>query len=228
MLDFGFSYWWLILPAVVLSFWAQIKVMSTFAKYKKIETAKRITGADAAREILRAYKVNDVPVEEVQGTLTDHYDPKQKVLRLSKDVYGSATIAALGVAAHEVGHAIQHAKGYAPLMLRNTMYPVAALGTNLGPILVIIGFVLGFMKPLILIGIILFTFAVIFTVITLPVEFDASKRAIKLLEGGNMLSGEELVGAKKVLSAAALTYVAAALTAILTLIRFILMSRRED
>lgn len=228
MLDLGFSYWWLIIPSVVLSLWAQVKVMSTFSKYKKVETAKHITGADAAREILRAYNVTDVPVEEVPGDLTDHYDPKQKVLRLSRDVFRGATIAALGVAAHEVGHAIQHAKGYAPLMLRNTMYPVAALGTNLGPILVIIGFVLGFMKPLILLGIILFTFAVIFTVITLPVEFDASKRAIKLLEGGKMLSGEELTGAKKVLSAAALTYVAAALTAILTLVRFILMSRRED
>ncbi|MBI4979066.1 MAG: zinc metallopeptidase [Spirochaetes bacterium] len=224
----GFSYWWLIIPPLVLSLWAQFKVMRTFSKYKEVATAKGITGAVAAREILKAYGVNDVPVENVPGELTDHYDPKLRVLRLSESVYNSSSVAALGVAAHEVGHAIQHATSYAPLMLRNNFYPIAALGTNLGPILVIVGIIIGFIKPLIMIGIFLFAFAVFFSLVTLPVEFDASKRAIKVLEGGGMLTAEEVVGAKKVLSAAALTYVAAAVTAILTLIRFILMSRSRD
>lgn len=225
--EFMFSYWWLILPAIVLSLWAQAKVSSAYSKYRKLPSVANISGYEAARKILSAFNVDNVNIEITGGMLSDHYDPLSKTLRLSKNNYYDTSVAAIGIAAHECGHAIQHANGYIPLILRNTVYPVAALGTNAGPILILVGMLLGFMKPLIGLGILLFAFATVFSILTLPVEFDASSRAVRILGESGMLTAGELTGAKKVLSAAALTYVAAALASVLTLIRLILISNRD-
>ena len=214
----------LVVPTMILSLIAQIKVKSTFSKYSHIKTSKSITGRDAAMLILKANTINDVRIESVRGSLTDHYDPSSKKLRLSEPVFSQASIAALGVAAHEAGHAIQHAKGYSPLVLRSTLVPVANIGSRFGPMIAIMGLLFS-MPPLLNIGILLFAGAVLFYLITLPVEFNASSRALAHLEKGNMLTAEELVGARKVLSAAALTYVASALTAIMSLLRLILLAR---
>ena len=214
----------LVVPTMILSMIAQIKVKSTFSKYSHVRTSKSITGRDAAMLILKANSINDVEVESVRGSLTDHYDPSSKKLRLSEQVYSQASIAALGVAAHEAGHAIQHAKGYSPLVLRSTLVPVANIGSRFGPMMAIAGLFFS-MPPLLNIGIMLFAGAVLFYLITLPVEFNASSRALAHLEKGNMLNAEEMVGAKKVLSAAAMTYVAAALTAVMSLLRLILLAR---
>jgi len=216
----------LIIPPALLSLWAQFKVKSTFAKYSKVQCSQGITGVAAASLLMRVNNINDVQVEAVSGSLTDHYDPSAKKLRLSEPVYGSASIAAVGVAAHETGHAIQHAVKWGPLVMRSTLVPVANIGSKMGPWLATAGLVLSF-SPLINIGIILFIGAVLFYVVTLPVEFNASSRAIAILRSNNVLTGEELKGVKKVLSAAALTYVASALTAFLTLLRLILLSRRR-
>jgi len=214
----------LVVPTIILSMWAQIMVKSTFDKYSKIFCSRRITGVDAAALLMRTNNINDVRVEAVNGSLTDHYDPGAKILRLSEPVYGSSSIAAVGVAAHETGHAIQHAVGWGPLVMRSTLVPVANIGSSLGPWLAIAGFFFSF--PLLInIGILLFSAAVLFYVITLPVEFDASGRAIAILRANNVLTEEELKGVKKVLTAAALTYVASALTAIASLLRLILLSR---
>jgi Zn-dependent membrane protease YugP len=214
----------LVVPTIILSMWAQIMVKSTFDKYSKIFCSRRITGVDAAALLMRTNNINDVRVEAVGGSLTDHYDPGAKILRLSEPVYGSSSIAAVGVAAHETGHAIQHAVGWGPLVMRSTLVPVANIGSSLGPWLAIAGFFFSF--PLLInIGILLFSAAVLFYVITLPVEFDASGRAIAILRANNVLTEEELKGVKKVLTAAALTYVASALTAIASLLRLILLSR---
>jgi Zn-dependent membrane protease YugP len=216
----------LVVPTLILSFIAQIKVKSTFAKYSKISCSRKITGQDAAALLLRTNNINNVRIEGVSGSLTDHYDPSKKVLRLSQPVYGSPSIAAVGVAAHETGHAIQHAVSWSPLVMRSTLVPVANIGSSIGPWLAIAG--LGFSFPLLVnIGIILFSGAVLFYVITLPVEFNASDRAIKILRSNNVLSEQELKGVKKVLTAAALTYVASALTAIMSLLRLVLLSKRR-
>jgi len=216
----------LVVPTLILTMWAQIKVKSTFAKYSKISCSRGITGQDAAAILMRANKINDVKIEAVRGALTDHYDPSSKKLRLSEPVYGSASIAAVGVAAHETGHAIQHAVSWGPLVMRSTLVPVANIGSSFGPWLAIAGILFSF--PLLInIGIILFSAAVLFYVVTLPVEFNASSRAIAILRANNVLSEEELKGVKKVLTAAALTYVASALTAIANLLRLVLMSRRR-
>ena len=216
----------LVVPTIILSMWAQIKVKSTFAKYSNISCSRRITGMNAAALLMRVNNINDVKIEPVRGALTDHYDPSAKKLRLSEPVYGSASIAAVGVAAHEAGHAIQHAVSWGPLVMRSTLVPVAKIGSSVGPWLAIAGFF--FQSPLLIqIGIILFGVAVLFFVITLPVEFDASSRAIAILRANNVLSEDELKGVKKVLTAAALTYVASALTAIASLLRLILLSRRR-
>lgn len=226
-----YQYWWILLPAIALSAYAQWKVKSTYYKYSQIKNKKNLTGADTAKYILKAYNIENIPVEEIGGTLTDHYDPTNKTLRLSTNVYRGTDVAALGIAAHEVGHAIQHNKRYSPLTIRNAMFPISSLGSSLGPILVLIGIFIGSLGSLseifVLGGIVLFSFAVLFSVCTLPVEFNASARAIKILSQGGFLDGEELVGAKKVLQAAALTYIAAALSAILSLVRLILMSQRR-
>jgi uncharacterized protein len=232
----GFDIYYLILvvPTLLLSLWAQLMVKSTFAKYSKVPCSKGITGTDAAVLLLRTNNINDVKVEPVGGSLTDHYSPSDKKLRLSQPVYGSTSIAAVGVAAHEAGHAIQHATHWSPLGLRSTLVPVANIGSKLGPWLAIIGLGIsssaslsGIGSILLTIGIILFSGAVLFYVITLPVEFNASHRAITVLRANNVLNEKELNGVKKVLTAAALTYVASALTAIASLLRFLLLARRR-
>lgn len=226
MIGMYFSYWWVLIPAIVLGLIAQSSVRSTYAKYREVRSARGITGAEMARRILSGHGVEGVPVEQVAGELSDHYDPRSRTLRLSRGVYASASVAALGIAAHEAGHAIQHARAYAPLALRNTVYPVARFGSNLGPIIVFGGLLLGIGEPLISIGIVVFSVAVAFSLLTLPVEFNASSRALAILSQDRYLSEDELQGARKVLNAAALTYVAAALASVLTLLRLLMLRRR--
>jgi len=223
-----FDYYYLILvvPALILSMVAQIMVKSTFSKYSRIQCSRNITGRDAALLLMRANSIANVAIEPVQGSLTDHYDPGSKKLRLSEPVYDRPSIAAVGVAAHETGHAIQHATSYGPLVLRSTLVPVANIGSTIGPWLAIAGLFFSF-SILVNIGLILFGAAVLFYVITLPVEFNASARALAILRSGNVLTEEELTGVKKVLTAAAMTYVASALTAIMSFLRLILLSRNR-
>ena len=211
----------MIAPALILSIFAQIKVKSSYSRYSKVPTSRGITGAQAAREILRAEGINDVGIELSRGFLSDHYDPRTRVLRLSQTVYAGNSLASVGVAAHEAGHAIQHAHGYLPLKLRSALVPISSLGSNLAWPLLIIGFI--FMaKSLILAGIIFFSLAVAFQLVTLPVEFNASFRALEALPQAGILLDSEVAGARKVLSAAALTYVAAAASAVLQLVYFLL------
>ncbi|HEC60978.1 MAG TPA: zinc metallopeptidase [bacterium] len=225
MIGFGFSYLWLIFPAIILGLVAQFTVRSTYRKYSKYKTRGGTTGAGLARTILDTYGLNRIPVKRVAGSLTDHYDPRRQVLRLSEGVYSSHSVAAIGIAAHEAGHAIQHSKSYFPLAVRNAVYPVASFGSNLGPILVIGGLFFGAFQFLISIGIILFAAAVFFSIITLPVEFNASNRAMSILKMSGVLTQTELKGARSVLSAASLTYLASALASVLSLLRLILLSR---
>ena len=221
---FDYYYLVLVVPALILSMIAQIMVKSTFSKYSHIKCSRNITGLDAALLLMKSNSINDVAVEPVHGALTDHYDPGAKKLRLSEPVYNQPSIAAVGVAAHETGHAIQHATGYAPLALRSTLVPVANIGSSFGPWLAIGG--IFFSLPILInLGLIFYAAAVLFYVITLPVEFNASARALKILKGGNVLTEEELGGVKKVLTAAAMTYVASALTAIMSFLRLVLLSR---
>jgi Zn-dependent membrane protease YugP len=227
VLGFFFQYWWVVLPALLLGMIAQARVRSTYAKYQQVRTASGMTGAEAAQRILSAHGVNGVPVEMVSGQLTDHYDPRSRTLRLSQPVYGGQNVAALGVAAHEAGHAIQDARSYFPLKARNAFYPVASFGSNLGPIIVFGGLLFGFFQPLITVGIILFSFAVLFSLVTLPVELNASSRALRILSTDGLLNPEEVEGARRVLNAAAMTYVAAALASVLTLLRLLLLGRRR-
>ncbi|MCL2763969.1 MAG: zinc metallopeptidase [Treponema sp.] len=216
----------LVVPTMLLSMGAQFMVKSTFNKYSKILCSRSITGVDAAALLLKSNNINDVQLEAVGGQLTDHYSPKDKKLRLSEPVYGSTSIAAVGVAAHEAGHAIQHATRWGPLVLRGTLVPVANIGSRFGPMLAVAGLFLSF-PILINAGIFLFSGAVLFYLITLPVEFNASNRAIAILRSNNVLSEDELKGVKRVLTAAALTYIASALTAIANLIRLVLLSKRR-
>lgn len=216
----------LVVPTLILALWAQNAVQSTFSRFSKKMNARGITGAQAAQFLLRANNITDVRIERVSGHLTDHYDPSSKVLRLSDSVYGQSSIAAVGVAAHETGHAIQHAVGYGPLVLRGTLVPIAQIGSGAGPALAIAGLIFG-LPLLINIGILLFAGAVLFYLVTLPVEFNASKRAVTILAKTNTLSPTEIDGVKKVLTAAAMTYLASALTAIANLVRLILISRRN-
>jgi Zn-dependent membrane protease YugP len=222
-----FGYWWLILPAIIFGWIAQSRVKSTYKEQRKVQSQKRVSGARMARWILDSNNLGHVQIERVKGELTDHYDPRSKVLRLSENVYNGTDVAALGIASHEAGHALQHAKAYAPIAVRNTVYPVASFGSNLGPILVIGGLFLGSIPLLINLGIVLFAFAVAFTVLTLPVEFDASGRALRILKKSGAMSDKEVAGARKVLSAAAMTYVASALASVLTLARLILLAQSE-
>lgn len=215
----------LAVPAL-LSIFAQFWVKSTFRKYSNTKNSRNINGAQAAKTLLEINGIHNVGIQSVAGALTDHYDPGKKVLRLSEPVYASTSIAAVGVSAHETGHAIQHNVNYAPLVLRSTLVPIANIGSNAGPYLIIAGIIasISFLTTL---GIILFSGAVAFYIVTLPVEFNASRRALQNLEANNILSFEELKGAKKVLTAAALTYVASAVTAVANLLRLILMARRR-
>ncbi|RJQ46780.1 MAG: zinc metallopeptidase [Gaiellales bacterium] len=217
----------LLVPAILLSLYAQYKVSSTYKKYSKARAASGVTGAQASRMILDREGLGDVEIEVVQGHLTDHYDPRKRVLRLSDGVANSDSLAALGVAAHEAGHAIQHARNYAPMRIRSAVVPAASFGSNFGPIIFMVGLFMSSFRELMTIGIVLFTAAVIFQIVTLPVEFDASSRAMKLLQTNGLVAGPEAGGARKVLSAAALTYVAAALMSILMLVRMVLLRGDE-
>ncbi|MCA9897053.1 MAG: zinc metallopeptidase [Anaerolineales bacterium] len=210
------------LPGLLLGLWAKSRVSSNFNKYSKVRTARNVTGAEVARQLLDAHGLYDVAIEETQGTLSDHYDPRSKVLRLSPAVYRTPSIAAAGVAAHEMGHALQDAGGYFPLQIRSTLVPAAQFGSSFAPWLFIGGLLLNF-TTLAWVGVIMFAAAVLFTLITLPVEFDASKRAKQLLVGNGVLIGNEIEGVNKVLDAAALTYVAAAVSAIGTLLYYVLL-----
>lgn len=223
----------LVLVGVVLCLIASARVKTTFNKYSKIRNMRGMTGAEAAEQVLRGAGIFDVKVEHIAGNLTDHYDPRSKVLRLSDSVYGSTSVAAVGVAAHECGHAIQHARGYAPLKFRSTLVPIANFGSQIAWPLVLVGLLINSEASWILIqiGIIAFSLAVLFQIVTLPVEFNASNRAIRILADTGMMQGDEIRSAKKVLSAAALTYVASAASAILQLLRLVLLTggrRRDD
>ena len=223
----------LVLIGVVLSLLASSKVNRTFRRYASVRSHLGMTGKEAAEKILRANGIYDVTVSHVSGNLTDHYDPRNKILRLSDSTYGSASVAAIGVAAHECGHAVQHATGYVPLKVRGALVPVANFGASVAWPLIIIGlFIRGDMSwILIQAGILLFSAAVLFQLVTLPVEFNASNRAVKCLETTEMLYPEEIKGTKAVLRAAALTYVASAASMILQLLRLVLLTggrRRDD
>lgn len=227
-----FSYFYdptiiILIPAMLIALYAQIKIKSTFEKYSRVRSGSGYTASQAARYLLDRAGLNDVPVEMIAGSLTDHYDPRSKTLRLSQTVYNSGSVAAIGVAAHETGHAVQDNVKYAPLILRNAFVPVANFGSNVSWVLIFLAFITG-IPYLLKLGIILFSAAVLFQIITLPVEFNASSRAIKLLKSEGILYGSEVGAAKKVLSAAALTYVAAALVAISQLLRLIFLGRRRN
>lgn len=219
----------LLIPAIILSLYAQIKIQSTFAKYSNVPSSSRLTGAELATRLLYGGGLRGVRVDYVPGTLTDHYDPSQQVLRLSEPVYASSSVAALGVAAHEVGHALQHGERYLPLILRNSIVPVANLASTAAFPLLFLGLILRWAN-LIWLGALLFTGVVLFQIITLPVELNASRRAVNLLARGGYLDSRELPMVKKVLGAAALTYVAAALMSLLNLARFLILAglNRED
>ena len=220
----------LVIPAMLVALWAQMRVKSTFARYSTVPVRTGMTGAQAARFILDANGLSDVRVEAVPGSLTDHYDPTQRVVRLSQDVYARSTVAAVGVAAHETGHAVQHATGYAPLRLRNAIIPLTNIGSTISIPLVLLGFVLG-IQPLVGLGILLFSLVTVFQLVTLPVEFNASRRALATLDARGMVTPDEHDGVRSVLSAAALTYVAALIVSLANLLRLILLfggGRRRD
>jgi len=216
----------LLIPAFLFSLYAQFRVKSVFAKYRNVPNTRGITGAQVAREILDSSGLHDVGVNSVQGELTDRYDSRTRTISLSSAVFSSTSVASLGVAAHEAGHAIQHGTGYKPLILRSALGPVAGIGSSIGPYLAIFGLIIG-LTPLIDVGIAAFSVAVLFYLITLPVEFNASARAISILGSTGILSYDELAPAKKVLRAAAMTYLAAALVAVASLLRLVLLSNRR-
>ena len=221
----------LVLIGAVLSMWASARVNSTYQKYAKVRSYSGLTGAQAAQRILNGAGIYDVRIEHISGNLTDHYDPRAKVLRLSDTVYGSMSVAAIGVAAHECGHAIQDDTSYAPLRIRNAFVPVANFGTKAAIPIILLGLFFGSSYTLIQVGLLCFACGTLFQLITLPVEFDASARAVDILGNTHMLSDEELKSTKKVLSAAAMTYVAAAAASILSLLRLVLLfggRRRND
>ncbi|MCR4925130.1 MAG: zinc metallopeptidase [Clostridiales bacterium] len=216
-----------VLPALIFAIIAQISVKSNFKKYSKISNSKGLTGADAAMNVLRQYGIFDVRIERVAGKLTDHFDPKNKVIRLSQEVYDSSSVAAIGVACHEAGHAAQYAQGYSPIKIRNFIIPVCNVGSYAGIPLAIIGIIFS-SHFLFVVGLLLYALVALFQFVTLPVEFDASHRAIKAIEEGNMLYDEEIIGAKKVLKAAALTYVAALATSLANILRLIALANRRN
>ena len=226
----GDSTFLLVIPALILAFYAQARVKSAYRKYGQVFASSRITGAQAAYQLLQTAGAGEVTIEKTPGDLTDHYDPRKKVLRLSQGVHDSPSIAALGIAAHETGHAIQHHRHYQPMHLRSLVYPVANIGSTLAFPVFIAGFFFSGKSSALLmnIGILLFAGAVAFSLVTLPVEFNASKRAMALLEERRFLTGDELVGARKVLSAAALTYVASTAMAAVQLLRMFLMRSSRD
>ena len=217
----------LLIPAVILALWAQVKVKSTFAKYEKVLAGRGLSGAEVAQRLLGDAGLGNVQIEEVQGKLSDHYDPRTRILRLSPPISRGRSVAALGVAAHEVGHAIQHQNAYSPFQVRQAIVPAANFGSTLAFPLFFIGIL--FSAPKLMdIGIVFFSAAVVFQLVTLPVEFNASSRALVLLESRGYLAGEEVGQAKKVLSAAALTYVAATAMAVLELVRLLILRQSRD
>ena len=219
--------YFLLIIGMLLSMAASARVKSTFAIYSRVRSASGLTGAEAARRILRMAGITDVTVVPISGSLTDHYDPRNKQLALSQDVYDRTSVAAIGVAAHECGHAIQHSEGYEPLKIRSAIVPVANFGSKAGMYIIIAGCLLSFFQPLITLGIVLFSFGMIFQLVTLPVEFNASSRALNVLEESGWLVDEENKMAGKVLKAAAYTYVAAAAASILSVLRLILLFGRS-
>ena len=222
---FDYSYFLFMLPALILSLYAQIKVSSTFAKYSKIKNSNGLTGSEAAYKVLAQNGVTNVAVEHISGSLNDDFDHQTNIIRLSDSVYSSNSVAAVGVAAHEAGHAVQYANNYAPMKFRRVLVPITNIGSTLSIPLIFIGLLLPIQYDFIVnIGIALFSFAVLFQLVTLPVEFDASRRAITTLEQSGTLYDEELIGAKKVLSAAAMTYLAATFSAVMSLFRLILIA----
>jgi Zn-dependent membrane protease YugP len=218
----------LLIPALVLAFWAQAKVRGTYNQYSQVRNRANLTGAQVARRILDSQGLSDVEVQAVQGQLTDHYDPRSRVVRLSEGVYNSPSLAALGVAAHETGHALQHKFEYAPLRLRSGLVPVAQFGSWLAFPLFFIGFIIPSISWMMDVGILFFVVAVAFSLVTLPVEFNATARAMKILSGGGYLAPDETDGAWRVLKAAAWTYVAAATMAVLNLLRLLILRSARD
>lgn len=232
-MPFGFGYYFdptyiLVLIGAVLSMLASARVNSTFHKYASVRSMSGMTGAQTAEAILRSKGIHDVRVEHIRGNLTDHYDPTRKVVRLSDSVYGSSSVAAIGVAAHECGHVMQHHEGYAPLNIRTALVPAANIGSKLGIPIILVGILLGSNPILVNIGIWVFSLAVLFQIATLPVEFDASRRALACIEQYGIVTSDERRKSAKVLKAAAYTYVAAAAAAILQLLRLLMLFGRRD
>ena len=226
---YGFDYTWylLVLPAFLLALWAQFRVQSTYAKYSRVRSVRGRTAAEVARQILDDHGLGYVQVDRIGGKLTDNYDPRTNIVHLSQEVYGSSSIAAIGVAAHECGHAVQHAEEYGPLKLRSAIIPITNIGSSLSIPLFFIGLLFNF-SILMNIGILLFGLVALFQLITLPVEFNASRRALFTIGERGLLTDDETRGAKKVLSAAALTYVAALASSLAQLLRLVLISRRRN
>ena len=221
-------YWIILIPVLILSVYAQFQVSGSFNRYSRVRNRRGITGAQAAYEVLKAHGVFDVEIRPCRGQLTDHYDPRDNTIYLSESVYDAPTVAAVGVAAHEVGHAVQYAVGYGPVRVRSAIIPVTQFGSQFAFIALVLGLVL-YVQPLFAIGIVLFGLTTLFQLVTLPVEFDASARAVATIESSALLDEEERQGAKKVLRAAALTYVAALLMSLLQLLRYLLIfSGRND
>ncbi len=227
MFYYDYYYIVLIIPAMLLGAFAQWKVSSTFNRYKTVNSFYGITAADAARRILDSHGLQHIRIEHIRGNLTDHYDPAHNVIRLSDSVYNSTSIASIGVAAHETGHAIQYAENYMPIKIRNAIVPIANLGSTLSLPLILLGIIID-MSGLVTFGIIAFSMVALFQLITLPVELNASNRALAILDEKHFLEKEELNGAKKVLSAAALTYVAALITSLAQLLRLILLYGKRN
>lgn len=229
------TYLVLVLPAVLFALWANHMVKHTYAKYKTQHTALGLTGARAAREVLDANGLRNVPIEAISGTLSDHYDPRANVVRLSSEVYYGASTAAVGIACHEVGHAIQHAQQYTPIKIRTAIVPITNIGSKLAMPLVLAGLILGAAGSAFLylayLGVLCFALSTVFQLVTLPTEFNASRRALASIRSQNLLQGEELTGARKVLTAAAMTYVAALAVSLMELLRLVLIvasHRRDD
>lgn len=222
------DYWYIVLviPAMIIAMIAQFKVKSNYNKFSKVLNSRGITGAYAAQSVLSFYGITDVRIEQVSGKLTDHYDPKAKVIRLSQGVYSASSIAAVGIACHEAGHAAQHAESYLPIKIRTSLVPVCNIGSHLGIPLALLGLFLN-VQPLVIFGLVLYGAVFLFHLVTLPVEFNASRRAIKVIEDTNLLYDDEVSGAKKVLTSAAMTYVASMLVALASLLRLVLRFNRR-
>ena len=233
---FDWTYLVIVLPCLILSMWASSSVNSTFKKYSKVSSSRRLTGAEAAQRVLAANGVRGVRIERVSGNLTDHYDPKTNVIRLSDSVHSSTSVAAIGVAAHEAGHAVQYARNYGPIKLRAAIIPVTNIGSKLAMPLILAGLLFSFLGNLsyglVYLGIACFSLSLIFQLVTLPVEFDASRRAMETIETSGLLTVEEQQGARKTLKAAAMTYVAATAVALAQLVRLLVLfggrNRRRD